>query len=79
MVIHRATMKVIAGMQTRDIQRPAIERTSLLAAHVGWRREGLRKTLVRPKGEEDLGTPRLPLVHDTRVLEFLDESFLAPI
>ena len=65
-------------LRAGNIQSTTIVLTALLPPEVRGRRERLGEALLRPVGEEDLRAPSLALVHDARVLELLNESFLAP-
>jgi hypothetical protein len=64
---------------TRNVQRTSIVRASFLSPQMSRGGEGLRKTLLRAIRIEDLWTPFFSLVHDTGILEFLNQGFLSPI
>lgn len=69
-----AVMMVSAGNE----QRATVVCATLLAAEVGGGRERFGQPLVWPIRVEDPGSPLVSFVHDARVLELLDECFLAP-
>lgn len=69
-----AVIMVSAGNE----QRATVVCATLLAAEVGGSGEGFRQSLVWTIREEDPRSPLVSLVHDARVLELLDECFLAP-
>ena len=69
-----AVIMVSAGNE----QRATVVCAALLAAEVGGGGERFGQSLVWPVREEDPGSPLVSLVHDARVLELLDECFLAP-
>ena len=70
---------LLVVVSARDEKRAAVARAALLAAEVRRRREGLGQSLSGAVGVEDLGPPFLAFVHDARVLELLDEGFLASV
>lgn len=67
----------VTSVKTGDVQSATVEGAALFATDMGRSREGLQKALVGSKRVEYFRAPRLPLVHDARVLELLDQSFLA--
>ena len=78
------TSHLRVGWELRSIPNPrnkqsaSIIRTSLLPPEVCRCRERFGETLLWSRiGVEDLGSPRLALVHDARILEFFNQSFLS--
>ena len=75
--ISKVVVQYAGGMSIGRIQGSTVIRTSLLPAYVrrGWER--FEKALLRSRRIEDAWAPRLSLVHDGRVSEFLDECFFS--
>lgn len=61
-----------------DVKRATIMRTALFAAKVRGRGKWFRKTLLWTIRVIDLRAPLLAFIHNTGILELLDESFFPP-
>jgi hypothetical protein len=65
-------------VKSGNVKRATIVGAAFFATDMGGGRELLGETLVRARRVEDFWAPGLSLVHDARIFELFDKSFLPP-